>query len=55
MEEMVRMHQTRNSAGASGAVSHGYRQQAEKLLSVLWARHFVGEQKKSILCKPNHR
>lgn len=30
-EEIVRLHQIRSSAGASGAASHGYRQQAEKL------------------------
>ena len=36
-EEMARLHQIRSSARASGAVSHGHRQQAEELFSMLWA------------------
>lgn len=37
MEEMARLYQIRSSAEASGAVSHGHRQQAAKLFFTLWA------------------
>lgn len=35
-EEMLSLYQINSSAGASGAASHGHRQQAEKLFSMPW-------------------